>query len=202
MTVTDENNRMRVLMKSLLLSALVAGLLCACKSPAPPAVEPIPEQSESTGVEPESEPEPETAVEPEPRNGAEADDEFVVTVEVYTKTFDEIEEFIQNLNTIIRNVDYDTWLTFLSKEYIERTSDPEYLKQQSEKPLLKKSSIRLNSLKDYFEYVVVPSRTQATLDEIEFVGEDQVKAYAKIGNTKALLYLLVRESEKWKIGVW
>jgi len=126
----------------------------------------------------------------------------VVSEEVYTKTFDEIEEFIRNLNDIIRRADYDTWLTYLSEEYIERTSDPAYLKQQSEQPLLKKSNVSLSNLRDYFNYVVVPSRVQAQLDEIEFIGENQVKAYAMIRNTKALLYLLVREDDKWKIGVW
>ena len=130
------------------------------------------------------------------------EEEFVVSEEVYTKTFDEIEEFIRNLNEIIRSEDYDTWLTFLSEDYIQRTSDPAYLKRQSEQPLLKKSSISLNSLKDYFDHVVVPSRVQAQLDEIEFVDENQVKAYAMIRNTKALLFLLVRENDKWKIGVW
>ena len=60
----------------------------------------------------------------------------------------------------------------------------------------------MKSLKDYFDYVVVPSRFQVQLDEIEFIGENQVKAYAMRGNTKALLYLLVREDDKWKIGVW
>ena len=93
-------------------------------------------------------------------------------------------------------------MTYLSEEYIDRTGDPAYLKEQSEQPLLKKSKTSLNSLRDYFKYVVVPSRFQVQLDEIEFVGENQVKAYAMIKDTKALLYLLVRENGKWKIGVW
>ena len=169
----------------LLISIL---LFCRCSNPAPPPQQPAREQPEAP-VEP---------VEQETQPG----EEFVVSKEVYTKTFDEIEEFIRNLNDIIRRADYDTWLTFLSEEYIERTSDPAYLKQQSEQPLLKKSNVSLSSLRDYFDHVVVPSRVQAQLDEIEFIGENQVKAYAMIRNTKALLYLLVREDDEWKIGVW
>ena len=126
----------------------------------------------------------------------------MVSEEVYTKTFDEIGEFIRNLNDIIRKEDYDTWMNYLSEEYIDRTSDPAYLREQSQQPLLKKNNISLHNLRDYFEYVVVPSRVQAQLDEIEFIGENQVKAYAMIKDTKALLYLLVRENDKWKIGVW
>ena len=196
---------------------ILAMLLCSCARSAPPASE----QKEAVAEEaPEApEPEPQPAVEPaeEPQPEAEAvgppqpaveqkpepepQPDFVVSEEVYSKTFDEIEEFIRNLNEIIRHEDYDTWLTYLSDEYIRRTSDPEYLRKQSEQPMLKKNNIDLHDLRDYFEYVVVPSRTLAQLDEIEFIDENQVKAYAMIRNTKALLYLLVRENGMWKIGV-
>ncbi len=128
--------------------------------------------------------------------------EFVVSQEVYTRTFEEIEEFIQNLNQIIRSEDYDSWLTFLSEEYIHTTSDPDYLRDQSEKPLLKQANIRLEDLRDYFLYVVVPSRTQATLDEIEFLDENHVKAIAVLRGTRVILYLLERDGSQWKIGVW
>ncbi len=181
---------MRVQMLSLLPLLLTPLLYWACTT-----VPPLREQQEE--AEPASPAEPEVKEEVE-----EPAENFVVSREVYTRTFDEIEEIIRNLNEIIRKEDYDTWVTYLSNEYIERTSDPAYLKQQSEEPMLKKSNISLNSLRDYFVYVVVPSRVQAQLDEIEFIGENQVKAYAIIKNTKALLYLLVREEDKWKIGVW
>jgi hypothetical protein len=191
MNEADENKRMRVFRRSLLLLVLVVPLFSACVI-APQQPEPVEEPA------PPPPPPPEEVEEAEEQPG----EEFVVSEEVYTKTFDEIEEFIRNLNDIIRREDYDTWLTFLSEQYIERTSAPAYLKEQSQQPLLKKSGITLTSLKDYFEHVVVPSRIQAELDEIEFVGENQVKAYSMIKNTRALLFLLVRENDKWKIGVW
>jgi hypothetical protein len=161
---------------------------------APPMKEEPPEQNVEAEEEAES-----GQIEPEPQP---EEEDFVVTEEVYSKTFNEIEVFIRNLNEIIRNEDYDTWLTYLSEDYIQRTSDPEYLKLQSEQPLLKKSNVHLRDLLDYFTYVVVPSRTQARLDEIEFIDESQVRAFAMIKNTKALLYLLVRENGNWKIEVW
>ena len=176
---------MAIQMKILFPIVASSIILCSCMSFKPPAKEEPPEQP----VEVLEEAQPEA-------------EEFVVTEEVYSKTFDEIEVFIRNLNKIIRNEDYDTWLSYLSEDYIERTGDPEYLKQQSEQPLLKKSNVHLSSLRDYFTYVVVPSRTQAQLDEIEFIDESQVRAFAMIRNTKALLYFLVRENGDWKIGVW
>ena len=200
---------MRVSMQSLLPLIFVPLLFCACTCATPPEGEQIQEQPEEAPepavpppVEPQTEPEP-TAPPPEPEAEAEQKpEEYVVSEEVYTKTFVEIEVFIQTLNEIIRNEDYDTWLTYLSDEYIERTGDQAYLRQQSEEPMLKKHGITLNSLRDYFIHVVVPSRVQAQLDEIEFIDENQVRAYAMIKNTRALHYLLVRKNDKWKIGVW
>jgi len=184
---------MRVSMHSLLPLMLVPLLFCTCATP------PSQEVQIQEPVIPPEEPEEQETTQEQPEEPVE---QFVVSEEIYTRTFDEIEQFIRNLNEIIHRQDYDTWLTYLSSEYIEHTSDPAYLKQQSEQPLLKKSNISLYNLRDYFFYVVAPSRVQAQLDEIEFIDENQVKAYAMIKNTKALLYLLVRENDKWKIGVW
>jgi hypothetical protein len=130
------------------------------------------------------------------------EEQFVVTQEVYSRTFDEVERFVRTLNEIIRREDYDTWVTFLSAEYVSRTSDPLYLQQQSEKPLLKQNNIQLRTLRDYFDHVVVPSRVLATVNEIEFIDKTHVKAITAIRNTRAVLFLLVREDGNWKIGVW
>jgi hypothetical protein len=137
---------------------------------------------------------------PSPPAGGE--EPFVVTKEVYSRTFEEVERFVENLNEIIRRGDYDSWVRFLSAEYVSRTSDPRYLQQQSEQPLLKQNNIQLRTLRDYFDHVVVPSRVQATVDEIEFIDETHVRAITTIRNTRVVLYLLVREDGDWKIGVW
>jgi hypothetical protein len=128
--------------------------------------------------------------------------QFVVTEEVYSKTFEEVEAFIRTLNDIIRREDYETWLDCLSEPYIARTSDPIYLKEQSDTPVLRSNNIQLYTLKDYFFHVVVPSRVQAALEEIEFIDQDHVKAITTFRSTRALLYLLEREDGRWKIGLW
>ena len=131
-----------------------------------------------------------------------AGEEFVVTEEIYDKTFDEIEAFIRTLDKIIRDKDYEVWVTHLSEEYIKKTSGPGYLKEQSEKPILKKNNILLEDLEDYFYHVVVPSRSQAQLYDIEFIDGNHVKAISIIRNRRGLLYLLIRIDNKWKMGVW
>jgi len=170
------------------LAVLAAALLgCSCVG-SPPA-------SDTTAVAEPVQPEPQVAE-------AGSQEQFVVSEEVYSRTFEEIGQFIDDLNQIIRNADYESWLTYLSEEYIRTTGDPAYLRDQSEKPLLKQADIRLEDLRDYFVYVVVPSRTQATLDEIEFIDENHVKAIAVLRGTRVILYLLENVEGQWKIGVW
>jgi hypothetical protein len=174
--------------KMKVLAVLTAALLASSCAGGPPASN--------------TPPTPDTAGGPLDISAGEPQEQFEVSEEVYTRTFEEIGEFIDNLNQIIRNADYESWLAYLSEEYIRTTSDPAYLKDQSEKPLLKQANIQLEDLRDYFEYVVVPSRDQATLDEIEFLDENHVKAIGVLRSTRVILYLLERDQEQWKIGVW
>ncbi len=171
-----------------LIAVLTAALLAGSCAGGPPASE-----APSSPPPPEGPPEG-------PVSGAQG--EFAVSEEVYSRTFEEIGELIDQLNGIIRSADYERWLSHLSEEYIRTTSDPAYLREQSEKPLLRQADIRLRDLHDYFVYVVVPSRTQATLDEIEFVDENHVKAIALRRGQRVILYLLERDGGEWKIGVW
>jgi hypothetical protein len=161
-----------------------AGWRGAWEAQAPQPVQPVEQPTER-----------ESSAPPEPQV-------FEVSEEVYSRTFDEIGDFINNLNRIIREQDFQTWLGFLSEDYIRTTSDPEYLRKQSEKPLLKQNNVELKSLEDYFIHVVVPSRSQAQLDDIEFLDEDHVKAISIVRGTQVVLYLLVRDQGSWKIGVW
>ena len=191
-----------------LLVAAALVLSCTSRPQTPQSDQrdpPRQEAAQGEGPEPETDQEAvevaenRAAVEP-PTGPGQAS--FVVTEEVYNQTFDEIEEFIRNLNEIIRERDYQSWLRYLSDEYIQRTSDQDYLREQSEKPLLKKNNVQLESLRDYFEYVVAPSRSRASIEDIEFIDENQVKVISSIRGTRGILYLLVREDGIWKIGVW
>jgi len=127
---------------------------------------------------------------------------FVVTPELYNKTFDEVKEVIANLTYLISVRDYEGWRSYLTADYIARTSDPQFLEKASRSVTLQKSGIALHSLKDYFENVVVRSRTQATLTDINFVDETHVKALTVIDSRPVILYYLVREDGRWKVGTW
>jgi hypothetical protein len=128
--------------------------------------------------------------------------EFVVTPELYHRTFDEVKEVIADLTSLINAQDYEGWQSYLTTDYVTRTSDPEFLDRASHSSVLQKSGIVLRTLKDYFENVVVRSRIQATLTDIKFVDETHVKALTIIDGRPVILYYLVWQDERWKVGTW
>jgi hypothetical protein len=128
--------------------------------------------------------------------------EFVVTKDMYAKTFAEVEAFIFSLNAVIRDRKYEEWLASLSTDYISVTGNPEFLRQASQSAALKADNVVLKTLKDYFLYVVVPSRSQATLSEISFIDAEHVKASTIIDGTPVVLYKLVKKDAHWMVGIW
>ena len=165
------------------------------------------EQSQEDGqselaVEPEEPKEPEEPEEPvseEPEEAA--PEEFVVTEEVYTETFEDIRSLIGELNSIIRSENYDVWLDYLTEAYIDHFSSSQVLRENSDQPLLKKYDINLRTLKDYFRYVVVPSRSNARLDDLVFIDKEHVKAIMIIKDQRTILYRLSKIDRNWKIDL-
>ena len=139
-----------------------------------------------------------------PLEGYEENDisSFAVSEELYTKTFYDIEYFIENLNAIILSEKYTTWLSYLTEEYKTRYSNADVLNQISEEPKLKSNNIRLYTLEDYFHYVVVTARENVKLDKIIFIDNNHIKAITVIDEVPYLLYLLEMVEGEWKIGIW
>ena len=133
---------------------------------------------------------------------AAAVDNYEVSQELYEQTFEEIEAFISELNQVISRKQFDRWLRYLSKEYIRKYNSTEILNETNEYPQLKDNGIVLLDLRDYFDWVVVPSRSRAVLGEIVFVGETQVIAYSSYEGKRAKLYELEKIDDKWEITVW
>lgn len=183
-----------------LLAALgtAAVISCASGPAAPGPVEPPPDAvASATGTTDGGTTGPESG---DGGNGSAA--EFVVTEEVYQRTFEEIEAVIAGLNAIIRAGDFSAWEKRLTAAYRERTSSREYLDEVSQSPLLKQNGVRLTTLEDYFRKVVVPSRSSVKLDQLAFVDATHVKAITVIQGETYILYWLVREDGTWNIGIW
>lgn len=127
---------------------------------------------------------------------------YVVTEEVYNQTFDEIEELIERLNKIISDRDFDSWMSYLSESYIEYHSNRDFLKEVSEKPYIKQYGIVLEDLNDYFNEVIVLSRSNVSLNEITFDDENHITAWTIFNGQNVKLYQLERINNEWKKSIW
>jgi hypothetical protein len=116
-------------------------------------------------------------------------------------TMEEVRVFINSLNKVISAKNYDAWKDALSPEYFERISSAENLSLMSETPMMKAQKKILKTPKDYFDFVVVPSRADSRVDEIEFLNINKVKAYTIKGNNaeRMILYDLEKTDNMWKI---
>jgi len=127
-------------------------------------------------------------------------DPSTISREVFVDTLGEIQQFIETLNGIISAKNYDSWLGYLGDGYRQQISSPSFLQETSETPTLKKQGVILKTAQDYFTQVVVPSRANARVDDIEFVSQNRVKAFTLGRNGVRLrLYDLEKVQENWKI---
>jgi len=148
--------------------------------------------------EPASPEPPVVVIEPEPT----VFDPAAVTEAVKKATFVDVHALIQSLNLIIRHQDYEAWRMNLTDAYILHYSDSSILSKYSEYPVMKAKNIKLQTLKDYFIYVVYPSRQNDKVDDIDFVGENLIKAITvSPKGDRNILYMLEKHGDIWKIGI-
>jgi hypothetical protein len=123
---------------------------------------------------------------------------YYVTQEQFESTKIDIQQLVQELNAIIRKGDFNTWLTYLGDEYRLMISSREFRNELVGKyPAFQG---RINTARDYFTYVVVPSRANDHVDDIEYFSENEVKAYTEdTRGYRVVLYSLEYRDGKWKI---
>ena len=169
---------------------LMVAILMACKTP-PPAADQYPVEE----------------VEEEASNS----NALKISQEVYDLTLAEVKVFVDGLNSLILKKDYESWKVSLSDEFFARISSPEFLANASEAAVLKSKKIVLKTPNDYFLQVVVPSRSNSKVDEIEFTASDRVKVFyleervrknegVSTSEVRRLrLYELIKVDDTWKI---
>ena len=144
-------------------------------------------------------PEP-AAVELPPPVPEETFDPAKISQEVFDSTKVDVQRFIGNLSRIIRGKDFNSWKALLSPSYVALISSPEFLKVTSELPRLKTQNIVLQSPQDYFNQVVVPSRANDHVEDIEFVSQNRIKAFTINEKGQRLrLYELENTGNNWLI---
>jgi hypothetical protein len=137
-----------------------------------------------------------------------------ISEEVFSATKADIQALITDLNRIVRARNYNAWVSYLDDSYFLQISSQEFLEEKTEE-LYKRDQIVagnmgrdpahvakriLRNANDYFTHVVVPSRSQDTLDDIAFVSPTHVKAYTvDTRGQRLILYELETIEGKWKI---
>ncbi len=180
-------------LSTLIVACSMVVIALSCTTAPKPVVEPQPpvETLEVTPpIKPDKGPEPAVF------------DPSAVPEEVKSATFVDVRTLIESLNMIIRRQDYEAWRANLTDDYIRYYSDPLILAKYSEYPIIKRKGIKLQTLKDYFINVVYPSRQNDKVDDIEFVGENLVKAITvSPKGDRNILYMLEKHGDAWKIGI-
>jgi len=132
-------------------------------------------------------------------------DTRTVSREQHDSTLDEVQRFIGSLNDIISKRNYNAWKAVLSQDYFKGISSSQFLEQISDSPAMKTRNIVLKTPEDYFTNVVVPSRANSRVDDIEFIETNRVKAFTIIKNSRTseeqwlVLYDLEKVGNSWLI---
>ncbi|MDR0656226.1 MAG: hypothetical protein LBG22_07925 [Treponema sp.] len=186
-------------MKRTVVLLAVTAIFFACASePQPQAVETITPavQAEESSYEEEADLEVVTEI---PVLAPEFDPS-TISEEARETTKVDVQQYIANLNKIIRAKDYQGWVSNLGEEYFAEKSSREYLAQVSQTARMKTQKIVLNTAQDYFLYVVVPSRANDRVDDIDFISPNRVKAYTIDAKGRRLrIYDLEHTDDGWKI---
>ena len=186
-------------------TGLIFCFLVSCNNQPEPVQDQVPETSQTITQEPvlENIPEPVTQDEETPFTPPtfyEGFDPSSISQEQKNNAKMEIQQLIEQLNSIIKAKNYNAWVTYLSSDYFSVISSPEYLNRISQSTVLVKQNIVLKSARDYFNHVVVPARTNDRVDEIEFESQNRVKAYTVSNKGERLrLYDLEKTGNEWKI---
>ncbi|MCL2809411.1 MAG: hypothetical protein FWD24_05020 [Treponema sp.] len=139
-----------------------------------------------------------------PANQVSAFDPRTISQAQYDSTRIEVQLFIENLNQIIRNRNFQAWRACLSRDYFDEISSAENLRQISEQPAMRTRNIVLRNAEDYFIHVVVPSRANSRVDDIEFITVNRVNAFTISINSRGeeqrlRLYALEKIGNNWTI---
>ena len=193
-------------------------LLLSCGS-APEMQEsaPLPEPAQAAEyrpVQPVNAAPPAEPVPPEPGIEENYFNPESISEDLYVSTLVQVQTLIGELNRIIRSRNYESWINHLSAAYFEEINSMVFLEEQTEQLYrldvamasargVRPAQVRrreLETARDYFINIVVPSRQNDRVDDIDFVSENHVIAYTvdPRGN-RLILYNLEMIDGEWRI---
>ena len=188
--------------------------------PEPVSQPPAPAQDTTPAkVEPVVSPEPISQPAPPPQTAPPPIEEkhfdpSSITEERLATTKADVQALIADLNRIIRARNFNAWRSYLADSYFQEISSQDFLAAMTEELYKRDQIVATNTGKDprripkkilktprdYFDSVVVPSRSNDRMDDLDYVSETQVKAYTVDNRGNWLvLYDLELIDGKWKI---
>ena len=121
-------------------------------------------------------------------------------------TEDELKRLMNNLFTAIEDKiatgDFDGWYNALSRDYKYYINDPKNLKKMSEdSDFLSNRDIKLNSPKDFFQFVVMEARKGKSLKflDYKYIDKFNVKVVCLLDDSLKFAYNFKYEDDSWKL---
>ena len=203
-----------------LLSLLLVFNFFACKSTPESVEQPevkteaVKEQKKETVKEKKHEVQETVTVEDEPTLTLaieeEVDDEYtrsvkaietneIITPDTFAEDKKAILQTISELDWIMKNKDYNSWLNYVTPQSIDYWKQKSHLQAVSAR--LPGNRIQLKTLEDYFNWVFRLSRQNARVDEIRYISSKLVKAVQVDGNKDTIYYQFEKQNGRWLISL-
>jgi len=126
--------------------------------------------------------------------------EEVITKEEFSEDKTEILRIIQELSIIMQEHDVNSWLNYITPESKAFYSNPVNLRKAQKK--LPNKMLQINTIKDYFYYVFIPSRKISKVDEIRYISKTNVKAVQVREDKSILVYYYFKKIDgKWLVNL-
>ena len=119
----------------------------------------------------------------------------VVSLDEFQRTKKDILQVITELNKIIKNKDYESWLAYLSPDSKEYWSNPVNLANVATRLPVK--GVKIRNLKDYFNYVFIPARQNSSVEEIRYFSKNMVKAVQPMEKEDLIFYTFENHGGNW-----
>lgn len=123
--------------------------------------------------------------------------EHLVTKEVFNEDKKAILDEIAHLDTIMKNYDYTSWVTYVDQESLVYWENRKNLHKAATRLPVK--GLQLDSLEDYFRYVFIQSRVGREIDEIRYSSDVSAKAVQVRDQQDIVYYYFQKINGTWKL---
>ena len=120
-----------------------------------------------------------------------------ISIETYELDKKIILEKISELNIIMKDKNYKSWLNYIEKSSIDYWSMKTNLSAVSKQLPVK--GLNLKTLEDYFNFVFIPSRMGRRIDEIRYLSSTSIKAVQIRNDDTIVFYNFKKIDDQWQV---